>query len=79
MRIDRESNPVKYFDADCKQIHKGDIVFMNGRCREVYMTEDGHLGTDATNPDWINAGKAVPCEYGIYPFDEQDSPVLVDR
>ena len=79
MRIDRESNPVRYFDTNGKEIHEGDIVFMNGRSREVYLTEEGCLGTDATNPSWIETGKAVPCEFGVYPFDEQDNPVIVGR
>lgn len=35
------------------------------------------LGTDATNPIWIEKGRAVPCEYGIYPFGSGDEPLLV--
>lgn len=35
---------------------------------KVYLTTEGELGTDATNPSWIKSGRAVPCEYGIYPL-----------
>ena len=30
------------------------------------------LGTDATNPAWIKSGRAVPCEFGIYPLTEDE-------
>ena len=36
------------------------------------MTEAGELGIDSTNPLWIEKGKASPCEFGIYPFEESD-------
>lgn len=36
----------------------------------LYRTENGTLGTDATNPSWIASGRAVPCEYGIYPLED---------
>ena len=36
------------------------------------MTEAGELGIDSTNPLWIEKGKAFPCEFGIYPFEESD-------
>ena len=67
----------RYYDMNGDQIHEGDTVFMAGRNREVYATEDGYLGTDATNPAWIERGMAAECEYGVYPFDEADEPVLV--
>lgn len=28
--------------------------------------------TDATNPAWIEAGRAVPYEFGVYPLTEED-------
>ncbi len=68
-----------YKDATGKEIHEGDTVFMDGRDRKVYATEDGYLGTDATNPYWIAKNMAVECEYGIYQFTEADNPVLVER
>ena len=45
--------------------------------QRVYATENGELGTDATNPKWIKSGRAVPCEYGIYPFEEQMNVKLI--
>lgn len=77
MRINRDANPIRYFDMDGKEIHEGDTVFMDGRSREVYLTDEGELGTDATNPDWVAIGRAYPTEFGIYPFVEADNPVLV--
>ena len=37
------------------------------------MTTEGELGTDATNPKWIENGRAVECEYGIYPLTRQET------
>ena len=47
----------------------------------MYLTEEGDLGVDATNPIWIENGRAVPCEYGIYPFEADDllSIVVIPR
>lgn len=30
-------------------------------------------GWDATNPKWIESGRAVPCEYGIYPLTRDET------
>ena len=67
--IKMENGVRRYFDRNGKEITEGcTIRYENGRTMKVYLTEDGELGTDATNPAWIAKGKAVPCEYGIYPL-----------
>ena len=56
-----------------KELHDGDtIVYESGREEKLYLTTDGTLGTDATNPHWISTGRAIPCEYGIYPLELSD-------
>ena len=67
-----------YFDMNGEEIRDGDFVFMEGKRQKVYLTEDGYLGTDATNPKWIERGWAFECEFGIYPFNEGDAPVLAN-
>ena len=67
----------KYFDKNGNEIHEGDTVYLNGREEKVYLTEDNELGVDATNPKWIETGRAVECEFGIYPFCVADEPVIV--
>lgn len=62
-----------------KEIHEGDIVKMGNELKEVYRTENNELGTDATNPLWIKTGRAVPTEFGIYPFDTADEPIIVEN
>jgi len=66
----------KYFDRNGEEILEGDLVIMDGKIKKVYRTEDGYLGTDATNPKWIEIGRACECEYGVYPFEETDDPVM---
>ena len=78
MIIEYTSERTIYKDMNGKEIHEGDIVFMNDRNRKVYKTEEGNLGIDATNPSWIESGRACECEYGIYPFTEDDQPVVVE-
>lgn len=63
----------RYFDRDGIELFEGDIVeHENGKREELYMTENGELGTDATNPSWIEMGRAVACEYGVYPLNNAD-------
>lgn len=63
----------RYFDKNGVEIHDGDsIKYPTGNIYKVYLADSGELGTDATNPLWIEMGRAVPCEYGIYPLNEED-------
>ena len=74
MKIDWKQ--MRYYDMNGNEIHNGDMVKIDGRVQKVYLTEDGYLGTDATNPSWVERGWAAECEFGIYPFNESDTPVL---
>lgn len=72
-----DGNP-RYFDKDGNELQEGDrISYPDGRVRKVYRTKDRWLGTDATNPEWIKLGKAVECEYGVYPFDPEEMEKVV--
>jgi len=68
------NNELKYFDKHGKEITEGcKIKFESGRIEKVYLTTEGELGTDATNPKWIEIGRAVECEYGIYPLTREET------
>ena len=79
-RIVTENDVTRYFDKEGNELHEGDmvafdpVVFSGGKVRKerLYLTEDGTLGTDATNPKWIENGRAYPCEYGIYELTNAD-------
>ena len=72
--IKLDGNKLKYYDKNRKEITEGSVIrYSNGRERKVYLTESGELGTDATNPKWIETGRAVPCEFGIYPLEEEET------
>lgn len=72
-KIIEENGAYRYFDRDGKELHDGDtIVYESGREEKLYLTTGGTLGTDATNPHWISTGRAIPCEYGIYPLEPSD-------
>lgn len=77
MTIIIENGAYIYLDVCGNEIHEGDTVLMDGKEKKVYRTEDGELGTDATNPAWIERGMAVEGEFGIYPFDTYDEPIIV--
>lgn len=69
-----ENGKKRYFDRNGKEITEGcKIKYENGKIKEVYLTENDELGTDATNPLWIESGRAVPCEFGIYPLEKADT------
>lgn len=68
-----ETDTTTYFDKNGKEIHAYDSIIIDGKVRTVYPTENGLLGLDATNPIWIKSGRAVPCEYGIYPLTEDET------
>ena len=66
---------LRYFDVNGEEVHEGDFVYLDGKRKKVYLTENNELGTDATNPLWVQSGRAAECEYGIYPFEEGDNVV----
>lgn len=69
-----ENGKKRYFDKNGKEIIKDSTVrYGDGRTEIVYETEDGELGVDATNPKWIASGRAVPCEFGVYPFGKLET------
>lgn len=62
-----------YYDKNGVEITEGcRIVLPNGRVERVYRTQEGELGVDSTNPNWIAKGWAAPCEMGIYPLSNRD-------
>ena len=73
-----ENDKMTYYDSVGNVLHDGDVVrYSDGREEKLYLTEDGQLGTDATNKKWIEDGRAVPCEYGIYPLEKCDLEEIV--
>lgn len=77
--IIRDAKMNRYFDKNGNEINEGDFVkYPDGRIEKVYVCGGGNgesymLGTDATNPAWIRSGRAVPCEYGVYPFGQSET------
>ena len=60
----------RYFDKNGTELKDGDLIqYDSGRQERLYLTDQGRLGTDATNPAWIASGRAMSCEYGIYPLE----------
>ena len=67
-----------YFDKEGNELHDGDYIqWDNGKVEQICHTESGQLGTDATNPKWIEIGRAVPFEYGAYPLEPQEMAMIV--
>ena len=49
-----ENGTYHYFDRNGTELHDGDVVqYVSGNRQKLYLTENGLLGTDATNPVWI--------------------------
>lgn len=77
-----ENGQRKYFDRNGKEIVEGCwIKYPHAdksleRIEKVYLTVEGELGTDATNPEWIDSGRAVPCEYGVYPLTTEETEIV---
>ena len=77
-KIIEENGIYTYFDKNGNQLHDGDtIMWADGRTEKLHATEQGFLGTDATNPSWIASGRAVECEYGVYPLESSDVQEIV--
>lgn len=77
-RIIEENGVYTYLDRDGNELHDGDtIMWADGRTEKLYATVQGLLGTDATNPSWLASGRAVECEYGIYPLTWSDVQEIV--
>lgn len=76
--IEDEEGKVHYFDNNGHELHDGDTVSIaGGEPKKLYRTDDGQLGTDATNPKWIEWGRASECEFGIYALDNVDMEDIV--
>lgn len=75
-----EGDKVRYFDKEGSELHDGDMVEFDAvivpegkiRREKLYLTSEGTLGTDATNPTWLEKGWAYPCRFGIYELTEAD-------
>lgn len=66
-----------YYDKVGNELHDGDyVLYDDGRIKQLFLTESGQLGIDATNPAWIKNGRAVAFEYGVYPLEEQEMETL---
>lgn len=80
-RIIEENGVYTYIDREGNELHDGDtIMWADGRMEKLYATEQGLLGTDATNPSWLASGRAYECQYGVYPltWSEVQEIVKVD-
>lgn len=76
--IVKDNGVYRYYDKEGNELHDGDIVVCdNGKELKLYLTTEGELGTDATNPTWIETGRAYECQYGIYPLDSSDMEEIV--
>lgn len=65
--------PYRYWDKNGNEVKEGDTILLFGRKEKVYLLEDEEsLGIDATNPIWVESGRAVPCEYGCYELSIED-------
>lgn len=63
----------RYFDKNGNELFDNDvIVWDSGKEEKVYLTKHGCLGTDATNPCWIEREIAGVGECGIYPLNDED-------
>lgn len=77
-----ENEQKRYFDRNGKEITEGcKIKYIHDdksleRIVRVYRTTDGELGVDATNPKWVESGRAEPCEYGIYTFSREETEMV---
>lgn len=75
--IDDSTSKYRYFDRHGSELHAGDTIrWDDGKLEVLYEWGDGEvigLGTDATNPVWIQDGRAFECEYGIYPLTVKDT------
>ena len=77
-RIIEENGVYTYLDREGNELHDGDtIMWADGRAEKLYATEEGRLGTDATNPSWLASGRAVECQYGVYPLTWSDVQEIV--
>lgn len=77
-KIIEENDVYTYFDREGNELHDGDtIMWADGRTEKLYATVEGRLGTDATNPSWLASGRAVECQYGVYPLTWSDVQEIV--
>lgn len=80
MVYDKVNDKYTYYDKNGNILHERDIIiYDDGKEEKLYETEEGFLGTDATNRLWIETGRAVPCEYGVYPLECEELKEVVKK
>ena len=72
---DKNTEMMRYWDDNGAELQEGDVVMVNGQSEKLYRLEGGFLGTDATNPIWIEKGKACVGEYGYYRLNDLDEVI----
>lgn len=72
--IDYTTDPATYYDKNGDVLEEGVVIkyVSTHVTHELVRTEEGLLGYDAANPEWIKRGKAAPFEYGVYPLEESE-------
>lgn len=76
--IIKEKDTYRYFDKNGTELRDGDIIrYDSGNEEKLYLTMNGRLGMDATNPSWVKSGRAIPCEYGVYPLEYSETKEIV--
>lgn len=72
--IKYDMDKTRYYDKNGKEITAGCMIqWPDGKKQKIHLTENGELGTDATNPVWIENGRAFPCQFGIYPLTNEET------
>lgn len=69
---------MEYHDKNGAILQAGDLIrWPDGQIQKLASTTSGGLGTDATNPVWVENEWAAPFEFGIYPLTAADMAEIV--
>ena len=74
---DKTTETMRYWDDNGVELQEGDVVMVNGQSEKLCRLEGGFLGRDATNPLWIEKGKACVGEYGYYHLSVLDEVIKI--
>lgn len=64
-----EGGTYRYFDKNGTELFAGDTIrYDDGTTEKLFLSEEGQLGIDATNPNWHKKEGGPYGGFGLYPL-----------
>lgn len=68
-----ESGIYRYFDKSGTELFAGDTIrYDDGTTEKLFLSKEGQLGIDSTNPNWHKRDGGPYWGFGLYPLGKNE-------